>query len=259
MPRLTFDLAVVSRGVLGAVGQIDDLVAALPAEDFARPTRLGGWRIAELVAHLGVSNMARYLTGPSGAKPSVDALGWVSATATVAASVDERAQAMTEETRPAELRALLHEMRVESEKALADVDPSFVVPARFGDVTVSDYLATRCVEFVVHGLDLGAALQQEIELDRDAFGVAVRMLLAALASRAPGRSVEVRVPPHGAVQCVEGPRHTRGTPPNVIECDAVTWVEMATGRLTWQSAQAAARIQASGDRADLSSLLPLMS
>ena len=259
MPRLTFDLAVASRGVSAVVRQIDDLVAAVPAEAFARPTRLGNWRVAELVAHLGVSNMASYLTGPSAAKPSVDALGWVSATALIAASVDERAQAMADESRPAELRALLHEMRVESERAFADVDPSFVVPARFGNVTVSDYLATRCVEFVVHGLDLAAAVEQQFDLDRDATGVAVRLLLAALASRAPGKSVEVRVPPHGAVQCVEGPRHTRGTPPNVIECDAATWLEMATGRLTWQSAQAAARIQASGDRADLSGFLPLMS
>lgn len=259
MPRLIFDLAVVTRGVRSVVAQIDDCVAALPPEEFERPTRLGSWRVAELVAHLGVSNVGRYLNGLSAAKPSVDAVRWVSATATIAASVDERARAMTEETRPAELRALLHEMRVETEQALTDIDPSFVVPARFGDVTVSDYLATRCVEFVVHALDLGAAVECELTLGRDAVGVAVRLLLAALASRAPGRSVEVRVPPHGAVQCVEGPRHTRGTPPNVIECNAVTWLEMATGRLTWQSAQAAARIQASGDRADLSALLPLMS
>jgi len=256
---LTFDLAVVSRGVSGAVRQVDDLVGALAPEDFARPTRLGTWTVAELVAHLGVSNLARYLTGPSASRPSVDALGWVSATATAAAVVDERAQAMADESRPAELRALLHEMRVESERALADIDPWFVVPARFGDIAVADYLATRCVEFVVHSLDLAAAVESAIVTDRDATGVAVRLLLAALASRAPGKSVEVRVPPHGAVQCVEGPRHTRGTPPNVVECDAVTWLELATGRVTWQSAHAAARIQASGDRADLSGLLPLMS
>jgi len=259
VPRLTFDLALVSRGVLGAVGDIDNFVAALAPDDFARPTRLGTWTVAELVAHLAVSNVARYLTGPTASRPSVDALGWVGATATAAAAVDEPAQAMADESRPDELRVTLHEMRVESERVLADVDPAFVVPARFGDVAVADYLATRCVEFVVHALDLAAAVESEVVMDRDATGAAVRLLLAALASRAPGKSVEVRVPPHGAVQCVEGPRHTRGTPPNVIECDAATWLELATGRLTWQSAQAAARIQASGDRADLSSLLPLMS
>lgn len=66
---------------------------------------------------------------------------------------------------------------------------------------------------------------------RAAARAAVRHLLEELAARAPGRSVEVRVPPHAAVQCVEGPRHTRGTPPNVIETDPRTWLELATGRL----------------------------
>ena len=259
MSRLTFDLAVVTRGVVGAVRAIDDCVAALSPEEFVRPTRLGSWRVCELVAHLGVSNMAGYLSGPSAAQAQVDALGWVAATATAATVVDERAQAMADESRPAELRALLHNMRVESEQVLTDIDPSFVVPARFGDIAVTDYLATRCVEFAVHALDLGAAVERDVAADRDATGVAVRLLLAALATGAPGKSVEVRVPPHGAVQCVEGPRHTRGTPPNVVECDAVTWLELATGRTTWQSAQAAARISASGDRADLSDLLPVMS
>ena len=259
MPKPSFDLAVVTRGVLGALCSIDECVAALSPEDFARPTRLGGWRVAELVAHLSVSNMARYLAGPSADRAQVDALGWVNATATAAAAVDERASAMADESGPAELRSSLHEMRVEAEHALSEVDPSFVVPARFGDITVTDYLATRCVEFAVHALDLAAAVERDVGVGRDATGVAVRLLLAALAARAPGKSVEVRVPPHGAVQCVEGPRHTRGTPPNVVECDAGTWLELATGRVTWQSAQAAARISASGDRADLSELLPLMS
>ena len=61
-------------------------------------------------------------------------------------------------------------------------------------------------------------------------------LLDLLAADAPGRAVEVRVPPYAAVQCVEGPRHTRGTPPNVVEMDPVTWVLLATGRLSWADA-----------------------
>ena len=249
----------MARGVLAAVRQIDDYVAELTPPDFARPTRLGSWRVAELVAHLGVSNVARYLTAESAARAKVDALDWVGLTESVAAAVNERATATADESRPAELRALLHEMRLESESALSDIDPAFVVSARFGDVSVTDYLVTRCVEFSVHALDLAAAVERELVPDRDATGVSVRLLLTALATRAPGKSVEVRVPPYGAVQCVEGPRHTRGTPPNVIECDAATWLELATGRLTWESAQAAARVSASGDRADLSALLPLMS
>jgi len=87
---------------------------------------------------------------------------------------------------------------------------------------------------------------------------ATRFLLEELAARAPGRSVEVRVPPHGAVQCVAGPRHTRGTPPNVVELDALTWVQLGAGCLSWADALAQGRVAASGGRADLQALLPLV-
>jgi Bacterial SCP ortholog len=86
---------------------------------------------------------------------------------------------------------------------------------------------------------------------------ATRYLLEELAARAPGRTVEVRVPPFGAVQCVEGPRHTRGTPPNVVETDAQTWLGLATGRLAWAAAVASGAVRASGERADLSDFLPI--
>ena len=81
--------------------------------------------------------------------------------------------------------------------------------------------------------------------------------LALLESRAPGRSVEVRVPPYAAVQVVPGVRHTRGTPPAVVEMDAVTWIALATGGLTWTDAEGTGRVRASGERADLSPYLPL--
>ena len=87
---------------------------------------------------------------------------------------------------------------------------------------------------------------------------AVRYLLQLLVEKAPGNSVEVRVPPFGAVQVVEGPRHTRGTPPNVVETDARTWLELATGRLSWADAVADRRVAASGTRTDLSGVLPLL-
>ena len=87
---------------------------------------------------------------------------------------------------------------------------------------------------------------------------ATRFLLEELAARAPGRSVEVRVPPHGAVQCVAGPRHTRGTPPNVVETDPATWLRLATGSMAWDEAVGSGRLHASGERADLSPLLPLV-
>ena len=95
------------------------------------------------------------------------------------------------------------------------------------------------------------------DADARATRTAVRFTLGELAARAPGRAVEVRVPPAGAVQAVAGPRHTRGTPPNVVETDAETWLALATGRVTWEAAVSAGRIRASGARADLAHVLPL--
>lgn len=94
--------------------------------------------------------------------------------------------------------------------------------------------------------------------DRQTLATAARFLLEELAELAPGNSVEVRVPPFGATQCVAGPRHTRGTPANVIETDAKTWVALATGVLSWQQALDDARVSASGTRANLDGLLPLL-
>lgn len=92
---------------------------------------------------------------------------------------------------------------------------------------------------------------------RAALRAAVRYSLGLLAERVPGRTVEVRVPPFAAVQCVHGPRHTRGTPPNVIETDPLTWLDLASGRLSWDVALTSGRLRASGQRADLASYLPL--
>jgi hypothetical protein len=86
---------------------------------------------------------------------------------------------------------------------------------------------------------------------------AVRYLLQMLVEKAPGGAVEVRVPPFGAVQVIKGPRHTRGTPPNVVETDAATWIALATGEQAWADAAASGRILASGIRADLTDVLPL--
>lgn len=86
---------------------------------------------------------------------------------------------------------------------------------------------------------------------------AVRCSLAVLADRAPGHSLEVRIPPYGAVQAVQGPRHTRGTPPGVVETDPITWLRLATGRRDWADAIAEHDVQATGVRSDLSEHLPL--
>ncbi len=92
---------------------------------------------------------------------------------------------------------------------------------------------------------------------REVVATAVRWSLEELSAHAPGSSTEVRVPPLGVTQCIAGPRHTRGTPPNVVETDAATWLALVTGGLSWAAALASGRVQASGERADLSALLPL--
>src|SRR5512141_2608320 len=93
----------------------------------------------------------------------------------------------------------------------------------------------------------------------DAIGETVKTTLRQLARIAPGRAIEVRVPPYAAVQCGEGPVHTRGTPPNTIEMSAQTWLDLAQGNRTWEEAMKSGEISASGVRADLSAFLPLPS
>jgi hypothetical protein len=85
----------------------------------------------------------------------------------------------------------------------------------------------------------------------------VKQSLALLTELSPGRAIEVRIPPYAAVQCGDGPTHTRGTPPNVIEMSAETWLALANGELSWADAISAGLINASGTRADLTELLPL--
>ena len=112
-------------------------------------------------------------------------------------------------------------------------------------------LGRASVEAALAALDAGAEPQREV------LRTAVVHLLDLLADRAPGRAVEVRIPPYAAIQCVAGIRHTRGTPPNVVETDAVTWIMLATGRLTWAQGAAGGRLRASGSRANLAEYLPL--
>ncbi|MCG5217787.1 sterol carrier family protein [Streptosporangium soli] len=112
-------------------------------------------------------------------------------------------------------------------------------------------LLAACVPVVLRAYERG------LRPEREAARYAVRHMLDRLAAAAPGRTVEVRVPPYAAVQCVAGPRHTRGTPPNVVETDGHTWLELATGTLTWADAMARGSVSASGARADLSAHLPV--
>jgi hypothetical protein len=118
-----------------------------------------------------------------------------------------------------------------------------VVTARLRRLAPEEYAATR-----------RRLVEAPTPADQKAM---TKHLLAVLAEQAPGNSVEVRVPPYAAVQCIPGVRHTRGTPPAVVETDADTWIALATGELTWADAVDAGRVRASGERSDLSSWLPV--
>lgn len=106
------------------------------------------------------------------------------------------------------------------------------------------------MEDALRSYDAGEAGRAELKL-------LVKELLKLLVAKAPGHAVEVRVPPYGAVQCIEGPRHTRGTPGAVIEMPAELWIDLALGRTTWAAARETGKVRASGERTDLTNLLPL--
>jgi hypothetical protein len=120
-----------------------------------------------------------------------------------------------------------------------------------GPLTVTE-LGTASVVAVTAAVDAGG---QPL---REALRTATRYLVDVLAELAPGRTVEVRIPPFAAAQCIEGPQHTRGTPANVVETDPLTWLALATGRLDWPAAAASGKLRASGPRADISAYLPLV-
>jgi uncharacterized protein (TIGR03083 family) len=241
-------------------------VSELPDDDFGLPTLLGDWTVAELVAHLirNIDSVSHYLAADSPVASAIDLAGYLGCTRDYAAGVAQRAVEVAAGLTPDGLRTGLRAGAVQASldvAALGDAGGDRVLAARLGAIGLRDYLVTRCVEGAVHAWDLGAALDRDDLVHPDALRIAVRALADLLAARHPGRTVEVRLPGLAgtAVQCVEGPRHTRGTPPNVVETDPLTFLLLATGRRTWHEAVAEGHVRASGQRADLSAYLPLMS
>ncbi len=238
-----------------------ECVDELPDDVFLAPTRLPGWRVAELVAHLAacanavplrLAEPAPAIGGPLSLAAYLTAIP--SASGVIAQREVDAAEGQT----PQQLRGNLAVALTSLAAALAEANADRVVNTRFGPLRLDDFVVTRCVEGVVHGLDLAQAAGAVTVSDPDALRITTRALLDTMAEKAPGRSVELRVPPIAAVQCVEGPRHTRGTPPNVVETDPNTWIELATGRSRWVDAVADGRVRASGERSDLRAFLPLL-
>ena len=238
----------------------------LPPEEFSTPSVLPGWDVRTLTGHLVLihAGLARILDRPSRSAP-VPLPEWVRR---YRRDVDQITELTTSTSgyHPGPELVVQLEAAVEEleSRLLTDGPLPPVLDSPRGATSLPDFLATRVVEVVVHADDLSRSLpgHPPIVLHRRALSLCSRTLASVLSGQHPGRSIEVRIPPFAAVQCGigdPGPTHTRGTPPNVVETDAVTFLRMATGRITWAEAVQTGRVAASGLRADLSGALPLLS
>ena len=238
----------------------------LPARTFERPAVLADWDLRQLAGHLVLvhSSFTASLDQPN-KEAAVPVHEFVT-------RYRRDVEMIMESTLHASAGLSGQEVVQRLESAIDDlaarldagVQMPQVIMTRRGPTTIEDHLATRIVELVVHTDDLNRSVPEvtPATLQRSALARCTRTLAAILAARHPGRSVEVRVPPYAAVQCAiadPGPAHTRGTPPNVVETDPVTFLRLATGRTAWTEAAANGSVHASGLRADLTPVLPLLS
>ncbi|SHG15042.1 TIGR03083 family protein [Jatrophihabitans endophyticus] len=251
-PRLAAALA--EYGAQAAA--LADWVAALPTPDLERAGILPGWTVRVLVGHVASSKegLVHHLD-TRGEGRAVPAASYVQAYAPAAADIAAASVATTGADGRDELVA-----RLRAPLPTTEIADATVLAGPRGPITALDFARTRVLDLVVHCDDASRSLpgHDPVPLLRPALATTVRVLAEILAAQAPGRSVELRVPPFVAVQAVPGPRHTRGTPPNVVETDAVTWLRLATGRLDFAAAVAAGTVRATGPRSDLAGFLPVL-
>jgi uncharacterized protein (TIGR03083 family) len=259
-PRLRPEQA---RAVLDdAIEQVRARLTGLDDAALAEPSVLAGWTVRDLAAHflLVADSVAALRPAGRGVAP-LSLSAYLAGYADGAQAISERTVAIAAQT-PGPPEAIVHAYDLGWRAARVVLDDlgtqDRMVLARRGPVRLADFLRTRVIELVVHADDLDRSLALERALPVQPTRLAVGTLLDVLAERVPGRSVEVRVPPVRAVQCLQGPRHTRGTPPNVVETDPRTWLRLAAGRLAWDDAVRTGAVQASGARADLAPVLPLL-
>ena len=254
----------MTRELEAYLAQIEALTTWLddvPVGDFARPSVLDGWDVRTLVGHVALIHLglARVLPTRS-AGPAVPAGEYVRRYRREVDKIETSTRETTGDRSAADLIDLLRDP-ASLRGAAEGVSDRAVLDGPRGPITAQDWILTRLVDLVVHCDDLSRSLPDRgpVPLRRAALAVAVRTLAQLLATTSPGHSVEVRVPPFVAVQAIDGPRHTRGTPANVVETDALTWLHLATGRAGFADAVANGAVRASGSRADLSAYLPLFS
>lgn len=242
---------------LGQARVLGEWIEGLPDEAYEKPSALGGWRVGELVAHLGFVLTSIPGTARTTTADRPQPIGqYVARYPAAAPEIRDRELALTRDDVTVG-RGLYRQGLAAVEDLPASTG---TVVAGRGPIRWDDYLTTRVVELVVHADDLARSLPDRDApgMTRPAMKLTVTILAKVLAEKAPGRSVELRVPPYAAVQCVEGPRHTRGTPPNVVEMDGLTWLRLAAGRLGWNEAMETHKVRASGPRADLAGWLPVL-
>jgi uncharacterized protein (TIGR03083 family) len=254
----------VQVALIAQADQVREWLAVVPDGQLASPSVLDGWSVAEVVGHLVLSLRGfAVVAGTASPERAITLAQYTSQYRAAAEEIRGLAQAAARPLTPAALRAAFAEA-LETARVAVEAELLAVVAGPRGPISGLNFLRTRVVELVVHSDDLSRSLPSlpAVALVRPALADAVRALAGVLAERYPGRSVEVRVPPFVAVQCGgvdgDGPRHTRGTPPNVIETDPLTFLRLGAGREPWAEAIAAATVRASGNRADLSRQLPLL-
>lgn len=261
--------AALSAALLEQSRTVWEWLATLSAEDFSQPTVLPGWDVRTLTGHLILVHrgLAGALAQPTTERPLANA-EYVRRYRRDIDSIMERTRATTRDHPGPELVFQLNGAIDEVAAILASAELPAVIRAGRGPVKFPDFVATRIVEVVVHSDDLSRSLpdREPIALNRAALSRCTRTLADILAAQQPGRSVEVRVPPYAAIQCAigsdsgdTGPIHSRGTPPNIVETDPLTFLRLATGRINWDHAVAAGTVIASGLRANLAPALPVMS
>lgn len=260
MPPRHYDPITVGSALLAQTQAVRRAASQLSGEQLAGPSGLPGWDVHHLLVHMAqqLEAVPRFLDqpAPAGNKAQVDLTTWALSTASVADRLDELTQEAALATPDANAR--IDDAVRQLNEVLPQARSTRLIPHVFGPMRAVDFLVTRLVELVVHSDDLAVATGVEVDFDREALAAVTRLLADALVGKAPGGSVELRVPPFVAVQCVAGAKHTRGTPPHVIETDARTWLRLATGRLTWAEATEGILLNVKGERADLSTVLPIL-
>lgn len=257
----TYDPVRVGKALTGQAEATAEAARRLTPEQRRLPSGLPGWDVNRLLVHIALQADAvpRLLAAPppSSGAAQVDLAAWALSTPGIGADLEgeAREEAARTEDGAARIDEAVAQLEVVLESA---VRTDVLVPHGSGAMRMLDFTVTRLVGLVVHSDDLARATGVPVTFDRQALAATVRLLADALAVKAPGASVEVRVPPFAVVQCVEGPRHTRGTPPNVVETDPFTWIRLATGRTEWARALESHAVSASGERADLTARLPVL-